>query len=62
MKFLEAPIRMTAGFGRFVARTLVKRGALGLIAAHDLALARIADEIQPPGAITVLTTRFSTAR
>jgi len=33
-----------------VARNLVERGALGLITTHDLALARIADEIQPPGA------------
>ena len=33
-----------------VARTLVERGALGLITTHDLALAQIAEEIQPPGA------------
>src|SRR5262245_41002292 len=33
-----------------VARTLVERGALGLMTTHDLALARIAEEIQPPGA------------
>ena len=33
-----------------VARGLVERGALGLITTHDLALARIADELQPPGA------------
>jgi hypothetical protein len=33
-----------------VARNLVERGALGLITTHDLALARIAEEIQPPGA------------
>jgi hypothetical protein len=33
-----------------VARSLVERGALGLITTHDLALARIAEEIQPPGA------------
>ena len=33
-----------------VARNLVQRGALGLITTHDLALARIAEEIQPPGA------------
>jgi hypothetical protein len=33
-----------------VARTLVERGALGLITTHDLALAQIAQEIQPPGA------------
>ncbi len=33
-----------------VARALVERGALGLITTHDLALAKIADEIQPPGA------------
>jgi DNA mismatch repair ATPase MutS len=33
-----------------VARTLVERGALGLMTTHDLALAQIADEIQPPGA------------
>jgi hypothetical protein len=33
-----------------VARTLVARGALGLITTHDLALAQIAEEIQPPGA------------
>jgi MutS domain V len=33
-----------------VARTLVERGALGLITTHDLALAKIAEEIQPPGA------------
>ena len=31
-----------------VARTLVERGALGLITTHDLALAQIAEEIQPP--------------
>src|SRR5256714_1786668 len=33
-----------------VARHLVERGALGLITTHDLALAQIAEEIQPPGA------------
>jgi MutS domain V len=33
-----------------VARSLVQRGALGLMTTHDLALARIVDEIQPPGA------------
>ena len=33
-----------------VARSLVERGALGLMTTHDLALARIAEEIQPPGA------------
>ena len=33
-----------------VARTLVERGALGLITTHDLALAQIAQEIVPPGA------------
>jgi DNA mismatch repair ATPase MutS len=33
-----------------VARNLVERGALGLITTHDLALAKIAEEIQPPGA------------
>lgn len=33
-----------------VARNLVERGALGLITTHDLALARIAEEIQPSGA------------
>jgi DNA mismatch repair ATPase MutS len=33
-----------------VARTLVERGALGMITTHDLALAQIAEEIQPPGA------------
>jgi hypothetical protein len=33
-----------------VARTLVERGAFGLITTHDLALAKIAEEIQPPGA------------
>lgn len=33
-----------------VARSLVQRGALGLMTTHDLALARIAEEIQPPGA------------
>jgi hypothetical protein len=33
-----------------VARALVERGALGMITTHDLALARIAEEIQPPGA------------
>jgi hypothetical protein len=33
-----------------VARALVQRGALGLITTHDLALARIAEEFQPPGA------------
>jgi hypothetical protein len=33
-----------------VAKNLVQRGALGLITTHDLALAKIADEIQPPGA------------
>lgn len=33
-----------------VARALVERGALGLITTHDLALARIAEELQPPGA------------
>ncbi len=33
-----------------VARNLVERGALGLITTHDLALAHIAEEIQPPGA------------
>ena len=32
-----------------VTRALVERGALGLITTHDLALAKIADEIQPPG-------------
>jgi DNA mismatch repair ATPase MutS len=33
-----------------VARALVERGALGMITTHDLALAQIAEEIQPPGA------------
>jgi hypothetical protein len=33
-----------------VALALVQRGALGLMTTHDLALARIADELQPPGA------------
>ncbi len=33
-----------------VARALVERGALGLMTTHDLALAAIAEEIQPPGA------------
>jgi len=33
-----------------VARALVQRGALGLMTTHDLALARIAEELQPPGA------------
>jgi len=33
-----------------VARSLVERGALGLITTHDLALTRIAEELQPPGA------------
>jgi len=33
-----------------VARNLIKHGALGLITTHDLALAQIAEEIQPPGA------------
>ena len=33
-----------------IARNLVERGALGLMTTHDLALAQIAEEIQPPGA------------
>ena len=33
-----------------VARALIERGALGLMTTHDLALAAIADELQPPGA------------
>jgi DNA mismatch repair ATPase MutS len=33
-----------------VARALVERGALGLMTTHDLALAQIAEELQPPGA------------
>lgn len=33
-----------------VARALVQRGALGLLTTHDLALAKIAEELQPPGA------------
>ena len=33
-----------------VARALIERGALGLMTTHDLALAQIAEEIQPPGA------------
>src|SRR6185437_2411208 len=33
-----------------VARALVERGAIGLMTTHDLALARIAEELQPPGA------------
>jgi DNA mismatch repair ATPase MutS len=33
-----------------VARSLLQRGALGLITTHDLALTRIAEEIQPRGA------------
>jgi len=33
-----------------VARALVERGALGLMTTHDLALAQIAEEIQPLGA------------
>jgi len=33
-----------------VARSLVERGALGLMTTHDLALTRIAEELQPPGA------------
>ncbi len=32
-----------------VARALVERGGLGLLTTHDLALARIAEEIRPPG-------------
>ena len=33
-----------------VARSLVERGALGLMTTHDLALTQIAVELQPPGA------------
>ncbi len=33
-----------------VARSLVQRGALGLMTTHDLALTRIVEELQPPGA------------
>lgn len=33
-----------------VARSLLKRGTLGLITTHDLALTKIAEEMQPPGA------------
>ena len=33
-----------------VVRSLLKRGALGLITTHDLALTKIAEELQPPGA------------
>lgn len=32
-----------------VVRALVERGALGLMTTHDLALARIVEELQPPG-------------
>ncbi|MDB6037344.1 MAG: mutS2 1 [Verrucomicrobiales bacterium] len=32
-----------------VARSLVERGALGLMTTHDLALTRIVDELTPPG-------------
>jgi hypothetical protein len=32
-----------------VAVSLVRRGAIGLITTHDLALTRIVDELQPPG-------------
>ena len=32
-----------------VALSLVKRGAIGLMTTHDLALTRIVDELQPPG-------------
>jgi hypothetical protein len=33
-----------------VAHSLAKRGALGLMTSHDLALTRIAEELRPPGA------------
>jgi DNA mismatch repair ATPase MutS len=33
-----------------VARSLVQRGAVGLITTHDLALTKIAEELEPPGA------------
>ena len=33
-----------------VARSLVQRGAIGLLTTHDLALTRIADQLEPPGA------------
>jgi hypothetical protein len=33
-----------------VARSLVKRGALGLMTTHDLALTQIVEDLQPPGA------------
>jgi DNA mismatch repair ATPase MutS len=33
-----------------VVRALVQRGAMGFITTHDLALTRIAEELQPPGA------------
>jgi DNA mismatch repair ATPase MutS len=36
--------------GEAVVRSLVARGAIGLITTHDLALAHIADAVQPPGA------------
>src|SRR6185369_13350484 len=32
-----------------VALSLVRRGALGLMTTHDLALTRIVEEVQPPG-------------
>jgi hypothetical protein len=39
--------RIGAGY---LARALVQRGALGLMTTHDLALAKIAEGLQPPGA------------
>jgi DNA mismatch repair ATPase MutS len=33
-----------------VVRGLVKRGAIGLVTTHDLALAHIAEVLSPPGA------------
>jgi DNA mismatch repair ATPase MutS len=30
-----------------VVRTLIERGAIGLVTTHDLALARIADKLEP---------------
>ena len=32
-----------------IVRSLIQRGAIGLLTTHDLALAHIAEEIQPPG-------------
>jgi DNA mismatch repair ATPase MutS len=45
-----------------VVRSLIKRGAIGLVTTHDLALARIAEELAPRGANVHFEDHFEDGR